>query len=426
MSHGIYSRHFRHGVTWYIRFTFQGREVKERVGREADGITRRLATDALKARLGDIARGRFRLPETRRPVLVREVIARYRSYAETHHRGYRSTRYVLAQLDAAFGTLGLTDLSGFSIEGWKAARRKVVAPATVNRELTVLKAMLAKAVAWHLLDVHPARDVKPFAVDNARVRWLSPHEVARLLAAAARDIAAEWLVPAITIAVHTGLRQGELLRLRWTDLGPGRTIATIRGTKNNEPKHVPLKAVVQATLAALPVFGETVLAWPWGDAVSDTTLYAAFGRACRAAGITDFHWHDLRHTFASHLVMAGVDLRTVQDLLGHKTLAMTLRYSHLAPAHKATAVARLTEALAPGPIDEPAAAAAGAPVPPPVAREAKVRGRSPPWRVEAGGIEPRTMGTSSEPRTEKTRTYLLRLSREHPPSPAIWAPGAQN
>ena len=103
--------------------------------------------------------------------------------------------------------------------------------------------------------------------------------------------------------------------------------------------------------------------------MSDTTLYAAFGRACRAAGIADFHWHDLRHTFASHLVMAGVDLRTVQELLGHKTLEMTLRYSHVAPAHKATAVARLTEALAPGPIGEPAAVAAGARMPPPSAAD---------------------------------------------------------
>jgi integrase len=185
-----------------------------------------------------------------------------------------------------------------------------------------LKAMLAKAVAWHLLDVHPARDVKPFSVNNARVRWLPSDELARLLAAAARDVAAPRLVPAITIAVHTGLRQGELLRLRWSDLAPDHTIATIRRTKNNEPKHVPLNAIVQATLAALPAAGATVLAWPWGDPVSHTTLYAAFGRVCRAAGITDFHWHDLRHTFASHLVVAGVDLRTVQELLGHKTLEM--------------------------------------------------------------------------------------------------------
>src|SRR5262249_7071879 len=95
----------------------------------------------------------------------------------------------------------------------------------------------------------------------------------------------------------------------------------------------------------LPRYGESVLAWPWGGRISDTTLYCAFRRACRAAGITDFRWHDLRHTFASQLVMAGVDIRTVQELLGHKTLAMTMRYSHLAPAHKAAGVEKPALAL---------------------------------------------------------------------------------
>src|SRR5262245_8019347 len=115
--------------------------------------------------------------------------------------------------------------------------------------------------------------------------------------------------------------------------------------------------------------------------------------------------------------MAGVDLRTVQELLGHKTLEMTLRYSHLALAHKATAVARLTEALAPGPLNEPAAAAAGTSAPPPSAvdperfRNVPTGRQSPAKRKYAesrrvgewrrGGIEPRTTGTTSELRTEK-------------------------
>jgi site-specific recombinase XerD len=179
----------------------------------------------------------------------------------------------------------------------------------------VLKAMLAQAVTWKLLDVNPARDVRGFKVQNARLRYLEPAELAALLAAAGCDVAASWLVPAIIIAVHRGLRQGELLRLKWTDLAPALQLATIPLTKNNEVKYVPLNAEVQAPLASLPRYGATVLAWPWGEPLSRITLYDAFQRACEVAGISDLRWHDLRHTFASHLVMAGVDLRTVQELL---------------------------------------------------------------------------------------------------------------
>src|SRR5206468_278578 len=116
-----------------------------------------------------------------------------------------------------------------------------------------------------------------------RLRFLSAEELARVLAAARSDVAAPWLVPAIELAVRTGLRQGELLCLRWTDLDAAARLITILHTKNNTPRHVPLNAVAQATLGALPRVGATVLAWPWGDPVSDTTLYCAFRRVCIAA-----------------------------------------------------------------------------------------------------------------------------------------------
>ncbi len=94
-------------------------------------------------------------------------------------------------------------------------------------------------------------------------------------------------------------------------------------------------------------YGDYLFMWPWGDMVGKTTVYDAFKRACKAAGIEDFHFHDLRHTFASHLVMAGVDLLTVKELLGHKQINMTVRYSHLAPEHTAQAVAKLTDRFKP-------------------------------------------------------------------------------
>jgi integrase len=235
------------------------------------------------------------------------------------------------------------------------------AASTVNRDVSTLKAMLAKAVEWKLLDVNPARDVQRFKVNDARTRYLELDELTVLLAAARLDVAAPWLVPAIMLAVHTGLRQGELLRLRWADLSPTLDQATVALTKNDDEKYVPLNAAAWAALDMLPRYGTTVLAWPWGEPLSDTTLYCAFVRVCRAAGITDFRWHDLRHTCASHLAMECHDLHLVGTVLGHRDPKSTRRYAHLSRAHTAAAMARLSERLtlpetAP---TEPAVAVAG-------------------------------------------------------------------
>jgi integrase len=344
VTHGVYSRHFRHGTTWYIRFSVAGREVKERLGREADGFTRTLAKQALQTRLADIARGIFKLPQARKPLPFRDLAARYREYAAATKRSWPKERYTLTQLEHEFGSTPIAELTAWRIERWKAKRRSQVAPATVNRDLTLLKALFTKAVLWKVVDRSPLADVRYLPVNNARLRYLTTEEIPRLLRGAVGDVA-PWLAPGILLALHTGLRQGELLTLRWRDVDLGVGLLSVEVSKNNEKRRIPLNAPVRAVLQALPHYGEWVLARPWGERISRTTLYAAFGRACARAGIEDFHWHDLRHTFASQLVMTGVDLRTVQELVGHKTLDMTMRYSHLAPAHKAAAVEKLAAAL---------------------------------------------------------------------------------
>jgi site-specific recombinase XerD len=128
----------------------------------------------------------------------------------------------------------------------------------------------------------------------------------------------------------------------------GQGFVSAHHTKSREDYHVPMNDALRATVRALP----SRLTSPWvfpsdtGETPLDPKNFVnrVFSPALERAGIRDFRWHDLRHTFASRLVMRGVDIRTVQELMGHKTLAMTQRYSHLSPAHELDAVQRLTGA----------------------------------------------------------------------------------
>jgi integrase len=146
-------------------------------------------------------------------------------------------------------------------------------------------------------------------------------------------------------SINTGLRQGELLSLKWEAVDLERGLITVRQTKTLRLKTVAINPAAKEAFNWLNKhrYGEYLFMWPWGDLIGKTTVHDAFKRACIEAEITDFRFHDLRHTFASHLVMAGVDLATVKELLGHVGINMTLRYSHLVPEHKTQAVAKLGE-----------------------------------------------------------------------------------
>jgi len=148
------------------------------------------------------------------------------------------------------------------------------------------------------------------------------------------------------VALHTGLRQSNEFHLLWADVNFDTVTITVRRSKSGEAYHVPMNEDVRAALRDLPsrLRSEWVFPSDTGKTPVDAKNYMhrVFNPALKRARIAGFRWHDLRHTFASRLVMAGVDIRTVQELMGHKTLAMTLRYAHLSPAHRLDAVQRLT------------------------------------------------------------------------------------
>jgi integrase len=270
----------------------------------------------------------------------------------------------------------LADLTPWLIEKWRLRRRgEGITPVTLNRDLDDLKAALARAADWGLIDASPIAGVKRAKVDGAApVRFLTEDEEQRLRIAldareerirAGRDSANAWrrergydllrdlravafadhLKPLVLISINTGLRQGELFSLTWRHVDLERAILTIVGTtaKSGRTRHIPINAEALAVLTGWRAQSINLegLVFPSSTGERLDNVDKGWNAVRAAAGITGFRWHDLRHHFASRLVMLGVDLNTVRELLGHSTYAMTLRYAHLAPEHKASAVARL-------------------------------------------------------------------------------------
>jgi integrase len=149
-------------------------------------------------------------------------------------------------------------------------------------------------------------------------------------------------IPEFEIALHSGMRPSEQYGLIWSRVDLVRKLITIPKSKNGNTRHIPLNSVAQAAFQEL--FARSrgqgrVFVNMQGEPLKGYKHW--FDPAVRQAGISFFTWYCLRHTFTSRLVMAGVDLRTVAELMGHKTIQMTMRYAHLAPAHKLAAVEKL-------------------------------------------------------------------------------------
>jgi integrase len=252
----------------------------------------------------------------------------------------------------AFGHLPLEAIDVEAVERYKAGRLKgdpdrevaPLSPKTVNNHLTVLHKILATAVEWKKLGALPT--IKWLKVPQQDFDFFTFEEADRLIAGAAP----EWRCM-ITVAARAGLRLGELLALRWqdVDLVAGRLVvrrAVARGRigtpKSGKSREVPLSAealaVLKAQRAATRLKGELVFSADGGRMLTKGECKWPLWMASRRAGLREMGWHVLRHTFASHLVMRGAPLKAVQELLGHATIEMTMRYAHLSPDARRDAV----------------------------------------------------------------------------------------
>jgi integrase len=315
---------FRDGA-WWIDYRINGRRGPRK--REKIGPSKQLARTVLQKRKVEIAEGKFLDRRLTDRTTFREFTQEFLRVHSALKRSSDRDEYIVSKFNERWGTRLLSEVTSQLIETWRAERSEKVSHGTVNRELECLKTLFAKAVEWGKLSDSPARGVRKFRLNNQRKRFISQAEFEKLLSKCSDN-----LKPIVLVARHTGMRRGEILGLTWLDVDLRNRVIYVRDSKNGEAREVPMNATVRTTLRSLPrqIGADRVF--------SISHVQKSFARACKAAGIEDFTFHDLRHTFASHLVMSGIDLNTVRDLLGHKSLTMTLRYAHLSPAHRSEAV----------------------------------------------------------------------------------------
>jgi integrase len=328
---------YKKGRSWYIDYYVKGVRKRKKIG-----PSKQIAELALAQVQVKLAKGEYLGIYEEKKLTLRQFAPEYLAYSQANKAtsSYRRDQGIIEKrLLPYFGDQYLSDISVALTEHYKAERLTHVDPATVNKELNCLKAMLNKAVAWQHLNTNPLAGMALLKEPPGRLRYLSLEEKDRLLDACT---VSPYLRPLVTLAIYTGMRRGELLGLRWGDVDLKRRTISLHQTKNNERRVLPLNQTAAAVLKTLPRHLDSDRLFP---GINGNMVVMAFRRACQRAGIRDCRFHDLRHTFGSHLAMAGFNLRTIQQLLGHKDLRMTMRYAHLSAEHLQHAVHRLDEVM---------------------------------------------------------------------------------
>lgn len=364
----------------------QGKRKRFRLGAFSN-LSAEGARDLARAAAGDVARGvdiqarrqeeRDQSQRDRLATLKAFLDGRYEPWVKGH---LKSADFQLARIKSDFKDYmdrPLQAFNAFMVEGLRQKWRKGgMKPRSINRDIQRLQSVLSRAVEWDVIDKHPLAGLKPLKFDNTgRVRFLTAEEESALREALvdregrlrhARTRFNAWRVargrkplperdgdlldhlrPLVIVALNTGLRRGELLGLKWGDVNLTGKILTVTGAsaKSGHTRRVPLNREAMNILTAWQARqgkpGASALVFPGRDGERMWSISTSWESVMKLAGLKNFRLHDCRHHFASKLVQAGVDLYTVKELLGHSEVAMTERYSHLAPDNLRVAVEKV-------------------------------------------------------------------------------------
>ena len=327
-------RIFLRNRMWWLDYCVDGRRIRE----STHSMNKKFAIELLSKRIVEIKENKYFDIRKKQKIMFKDFSLKYLSqYSIPNKKSSSRDAQSIKLLSEQFGSKFLYEITPEQIEIYKRERLKNVQEPTINRELACLKHIFTKAIEWNYVSENPVKKVKLFNEKNRRrLRYLEWNEIKSLV-----DACDQKIKPIVVTALHTGMRQGEIIKLKWSDINFNRRFIMIDRTKNNEKRDIPMSAYLTDMLLELKQKSQSayIFANSSGKSLSRFgSIRKQFNDAVTKAEIENFHFHDLRHTFASHLVMGGFDLLTVKELLGHKSLEMTLRYAHLSSDHKRLAV----------------------------------------------------------------------------------------
>ena len=340
---GVYEKVKGSGI-WWIRYTKDGKRITESIGSQSDAIT------MFQQRMTELRAGiKISVRTGRRGIKFKEIAEDALRYSKDNHIDSKNFKQ---RLDVATGEFGLRvadSITPQELGGWLSEMmdEQEWSPGTRNRYKAAVSKTYALGMANLKVHTNPARFVPQKKENPGRIRFVTEDEEARLRAVI--EDKRPHCMYQLDIGLHTGMRRSEQFSVTWDQVDFKNRLIYLNRTKNGSDRYVHLNQTAIDSLTKLQAYCREK------ELKFNTLFYdrrhmpikdpqAWFEVACEEAKVVGVTWHILRHTFASRLVMAGVDLKTVQELMGHKTIAMTARYSHLSPGHLKSAINKLDAA----------------------------------------------------------------------------------